>query len=265
MSIYCISDIHGCYNDFIGMLNFINFQETDEMYILGDIIDRGPHSAEMLWFATEEAGDNFHFLLGNHEDMMLAAANNYYDRSTIDLRMHDNWSYNYGMETVHQIQNFDKYYDGWEKKILDWVDNLPLYYDITVNNKRFILVHAALQSEERWPDDCCYEGKNFNISIENLPTPQNSQAMLWDRVSWLSDKTEWPFDIICGHTPTSSVKWDILKENNIPFFQEFKGGITHFGKDLRKHCIDCGVNRGHELACLRLDDMQEFYVESESE
>ena len=100
MSIYCVSDIHGYYNEFIKMLKLINFQEKDEMYILGDIIDRGPHSAEMLWFAIEEAPANVHFLLGNHEDMMLAAANNYYDRDTIDLRMHDSWSYNYGYERV---------------------------------------------------------------------------------------------------------------------------------------------------------------------
>ena len=49
MGIYCISDIHGCFNEFQQMLELINFQESDELYILGDIIDRGPASAEMLW------------------------------------------------------------------------------------------------------------------------------------------------------------------------------------------------------------------------
>ena len=119
MSTYCISDIHGCFDEFQDMLKLINFQKEDELYILGDIIDRGPQSAEMLWYATEKAPANVHFLLGNHEDMMLAAANNYYNRDTIDSRMHDSWFYNSGFETIQQIVAFDKYYDGWEKKILD--------------------------------------------------------------------------------------------------------------------------------------------------
>ena len=49
MSIYCISDIHGCFIEFNKMLRLINFQESDELYILGNIFDRGPASAEMLW------------------------------------------------------------------------------------------------------------------------------------------------------------------------------------------------------------------------
>jgi serine/threonine protein phosphatase 1 len=242
------------------MLEQINFQEKDELYILGDIVDRGPQSAEMLWFATEEAPSNVHFLLGNHEDMILAAANNYYNRDIIELQPSDSWAYNYGFETLRQIRQFDKYHDKWEKQILDWIDTLPFYYDIEVNEKKFILVHAALQSKERRPDDLCADGKNFNISIENLPTPQHSQAMLWNRTSWLSNRTEWPFDIVCGHTPVSAIKWDALREFNIPVEQSIEDGIVHFGPGLRKHLIDCGCPHGGKLACLRLDDMKEFYV-----
>lgn len=262
MSIYCMSDIHGYFEEFKKMLSLIDFQESDKLYILGDIIDRGPASAAMLWWAMKKAPENVHFLLGNHEDMMLAAASNYYHRDSIELRKNDSWSYNYGFETIRQIRNFEKYYGGWEKEILDWIDCLPLYYDIKVDKKRFILVHAGLQSEKKYPDDQCYEGKNFIINIENLPTPQESQAMLWNRISWLTDKYEWPFDIICGHTPVLNVEWDLFKEFNIPFKQNAEGGIVHFGQGLRKHLIDCGVNRGNKLACLRLDDMQEFYVKS---
>ena len=42
MSIYAISDIHGCYDMFLEMLDKIQFDETrDTLYILGDIMDRG--------------------------------------------------------------------------------------------------------------------------------------------------------------------------------------------------------------------------------
>lgn len=264
MAIYCISDIHGYYDKFIEMLDLINFQETDHLYVLGDIIDRGPQSAEMLWFATKEAPKNFHFLLGNHEDMMLAAANNYYDRDFIELRMYDSWSYNHGMETIDQIRFFDKYYDGWERRILDWVDCLPFYYDIVVDGRRFILVHAALQSRPQWPDDCCDEGKNHYVEIAGAPCPQNVQALLWNRTSWLTDVYRWPFDVITGHTPTKTINLSLLGKCGIEYVQEKSNGILHFGSSgCRKHLIDCGVNKDGYLACLRLDDMEEFYVGGE--
>ena len=38
---YAISDIHGCYEEYIKLLEKINFSEDDTLYILGDICDRG--------------------------------------------------------------------------------------------------------------------------------------------------------------------------------------------------------------------------------
>ena len=261
MSVYCVSDLHGHFDELMELLENIEFDPAkDELYILGDIIDRGPQSAELLWWIIEESPSSVHCLLGNHEDMMLAAANNYYNRDKIEMRMSDPWAYNYGHETLNQIREFDRYYDGWEKKILDWVDCLPLYYDINVDGKRFVLVHAALQSKEDFPDDCCFEGKNFIINIDGVRAPQQTQAMLWNRRSWISDDFEWPFDIVCGHTPVIGIKWDVLKAAGFDNIQTQENGIVHLGKGFRKHMIDCGVNRNGQLGCLRLDDMREFYV-----
>lgn len=36
---YVMSDIHGCYDEFIKMLELISFSDKDELYILGDVID----------------------------------------------------------------------------------------------------------------------------------------------------------------------------------------------------------------------------------
>ena len=41
IAIYVISDIHGEYELFMKMLEKIKFQNTDTLYILGDILDRG--------------------------------------------------------------------------------------------------------------------------------------------------------------------------------------------------------------------------------
>ena len=145
---------------------------------------------------------------------------------------------------------------------MDWVDCLPLFYDVQVNGRRFILVHAGLRSTERWPDDFTADSpKEYVINIDGCPCPQSTQGMLWDRRTWLTDKFDWPFDIVCGHTPTCSVRFEVLSNFDFEIKQAGEGKITHIGA--RKHFIDCGVNRGYFLGCLRLDDMEEFYIESE--
>ena len=45
---YVISDIHGCYNEYITALKTINFSDNDILYILGDCIDRGYASIKVL-------------------------------------------------------------------------------------------------------------------------------------------------------------------------------------------------------------------------
>ena len=39
---YVISDIHGCYEEFMELLEKISFSEEDNLFILGDVLDRGP-------------------------------------------------------------------------------------------------------------------------------------------------------------------------------------------------------------------------------
>ena len=48
MSIYVTSDIHGMYGKFIKMLETINIGEDDTLYVLGDMVDRGPHPVRFI-------------------------------------------------------------------------------------------------------------------------------------------------------------------------------------------------------------------------
>lgn len=62
---YVISDIHGQFDALMQMMTLIDFCEEDELYILGDVIDRGPKSVECIrWIMNR---DNILTLLGNHE------------------------------------------------------------------------------------------------------------------------------------------------------------------------------------------------------
>ena len=46
--IYVVSDIHGQYEKLVKLLEVINLNSTDELYILGDIIDRGPEIVKVV-------------------------------------------------------------------------------------------------------------------------------------------------------------------------------------------------------------------------
>ena len=64
-----MSDLHGEAELFHKMLEQIRFSETDTLYLLGDVIDRGPDGIDLLREIT--AAPNMILLLGNHEYMMM--------------------------------------------------------------------------------------------------------------------------------------------------------------------------------------------------
>ena len=64
--IYCISDIHGCFDEFEELLNRVGFSDQDQLYILGDLVDRGPNVDKCVEWVGEhranEVGSNVHFI-----------------------------------------------------------------------------------------------------------------------------------------------------------------------------------------------------------
>ena len=46
--IYVMSDLHGMYSSYLKMLRKIHFCDADMLYILGDVIDRGPQPIQIL-------------------------------------------------------------------------------------------------------------------------------------------------------------------------------------------------------------------------
>ena len=67
--IYVMSDIHGCYNEYKQLLEKIQFSEADEMYVLGDVVDRGPEPMKILFDMMYRP--NVYPILGNHEYMAI--------------------------------------------------------------------------------------------------------------------------------------------------------------------------------------------------
>ena len=66
MATYVMGEIHGCYREFMRMMKEIEFSEGDRMFLVGDYIDRGPDSFQMLRF-LENCPKNIRTIKGNHD------------------------------------------------------------------------------------------------------------------------------------------------------------------------------------------------------
>ena len=72
MSLYCIGDLQGCHLPFQRLLEKIDFSASrDTLYVLGDLVNRGPDSLGVLR-RLMALGDAAHCLLGNHDLHLLA-------------------------------------------------------------------------------------------------------------------------------------------------------------------------------------------------
>lgn len=231
MSIYCMSDIHGCFTKFKQMLELIKFSDKDTLYIIGDIVDRGPEVLETIRFVR--AAKNIHLICGNHENMMVAGiiemtkiTNKGFREDGDDLRI-QNWLANGGSKTMALLFNPDNPIPDLID-IFEWITKLPTYKEITVNNRDFVLVHAGVGDYE-----------------DNVPLSERDELdFIWTRNKdhRISGKI-----IICGHTPTAYLNADhsynIFKEDG---YINIDGG--------------CVFVNG-QLNCIRLDDMKEYVVQ----
>lgn len=70
-----ISDIHGCYKTFSALLSQLALSHDDQLFILGDAINRGPGSSEVLdqIMQLQQEGLAVYLIRGNHEQLILNA------------------------------------------------------------------------------------------------------------------------------------------------------------------------------------------------
>jgi serine/threonine protein phosphatase 1 len=169
---FAISDIHGCAKTFQQLLeDQLKVQPEDEIYLLGDYIDRGPDSKGVIDLIQtyKEHHYQFHCLAGNHEDMLLQALK--------DADSHSLWEHVNGGDTT--LDSFGvRSADEIPESYLNFIRNLDYY--ITLPD--YLLVHA---------------GFNFDA-----PDPfSDYRAMLWIRGFKTDLEATGGRKIVHGHTP----------------------------------------------------------------
>lgn len=71
MATYAIGDLQGCYREFVALLEALNFSEGDQLWLVGDLINRGPDSLATLR-RVKALGTQAQVVLGNHDLHFLA-------------------------------------------------------------------------------------------------------------------------------------------------------------------------------------------------
>jgi serine/threonine protein phosphatase 1 len=132
MSKFAVTDIHGCRRTFLALLDRIAFSKSDELYLLGDYVDRGPDSKGVLdeIFRLQQEGYRLHCLRGNHEEILL--------RSLYDPVGLDNWLLTDGKKTMDSF-GVDTTVDI-PAHYLDFLRDLDYHFEVD----GYILVHAGL-------------------------------------------------------------------------------------------------------------------------
>ena len=221
---YVRSDIHGNYQQFLSILDQISFGDSDTLYIVGDLLDYGEEAMELIEDISLRL--NVYCVAGEH-DFLAARMLSGFDKmlksgSTPDadyIADMTAWVKDGGQATLEAFRALDA--DSREG-VLEYLEDLMLYEDITVKGKRYVLVHAGIADYEADSDLEDYLPEDF------FSEPLDSSYALMD------DAT-----LVVGHVPTESGK-----------IERGEGSIF----------IDCGACEGGKLGCLCLDNGKEFYA-----
>lgn len=171
---FAIGDIHGCARTFEALLQKAGVQRDDTIFLLGDYIDRGTGSREVIanMLRMQQEGYDVQPIRGNHEEMLLGALETGLAEDLLD------WMEQGGHAT---LRSYGVRHPGeLPADHLAFLKNLPLFR-IT---DRFVFVHAGL-----------------DLSLADPFSEAGSTAMLWDRSAKGDRKRLQGRTIVTGHTP----------------------------------------------------------------
>lgn len=226
---YVVSNLHGCLEEYRTLLQTIGFRnDKDVLYVLGDIVDYGPESMELINDMSLRL--NVYPIAGEHDytaAKMLIGYEKMCKTGTHDADFVDEmtaWIQDGGQPTMEAYRKLDK---DAQEGIIDYLTDMPLYEEVTVGGREYLLLHQGIYDFTP------------NLELDELEPTDFFSESLDPTEKYFDDKT-----IIVGHTPTT--------EDNGGAGRIFYGNGTIF--------IDCGLARGGRLGCLRLEDGKEFYV-----
>jgi bis(5'-nucleosyl)-tetraphosphatase (symmetrical) len=264
MALYAIGDIQGCMSSLERLLKIIQFTpQGDRLWLVGDLVNRGPRSLDVLRWAYEHE-DVVTCVLGNHDIHLLARA-----AGAVGEKKRDT------LDDVLAARDLDR--------LLEWLRSRPLFH---VDGK-YAMVHGGLHPA--WTiDDARARAAEIETQLR-APTWRAFLAQLqgptprWDQrlgggdryraiLAYLTrartlkpdGRVEGDFSGPPSQAPAGCVPWfkfpnAAWKTHTIVF-----GHWAALGLDIGPHHIglDTGCVWGKALTAMRLDDRMVFQVKA---
>lgn len=267
MATYAIGDVQGCYQSLQKLLTKIEFDPAkDKLWLVGDLINRGPKSLETLRFVIENK-KSVKCVLGNHDLHFLAVES--------------------GVKEATRKDTFDELLAAPDrKKIVKWLRKQPLfYYDAILNTA---MVHAGVPAQWKLQKTIEY-AHEVSLKVQSSKADEFFRAMYGNTPDrWSKDlrgmerlrvitnyltrmrycredgSLELTEKVPAGQQPKDLIPWFDMKRK--PFGCDIVFG--HWAS-LQGNCyaegvyaLDTGCVWGGLLTALRLEDKEYFHVKS---
>lgn len=252
MSTYAIGDIQGCFLTFQKLLKNLSFHPPeDKLWLVGDLVNRGPHSLEVLQWCFENQED-LHIVLGNHDLHLLCRIANISPEKPLD--------------TLDPILHHPH-----REKWMEWL----LKQAFVHHEKNHLLVHGGVlpawslseiihynhraQLKLRSPD-----WKNFLDELRHSKTPSDEiqaiRIFTQIRMCKTDGKPEFKFKGSPDKAPEALIPWFDFPERKTVNETVVFGHWAALGFQGKKNilALDSGCVWGRELTAIRLEDRMVF-------
>jgi bis(5'-nucleosyl)-tetraphosphatase (symmetrical) len=263
MATYAIGDLQGCFFSFQDLLKKIQFNtEHDRLWFVGDLINRGPGSLEVLRWIFERQSSVV-AVLGNHDLHTLVVAE--------------------GFVSAHRSDTIQVLLDAPDaNELLTWLRHQPLVHF----EHGYLMVHAGLLPQ--WTiDEAMMLGAEVQAALQsdhyadflkhmygNEPVAWQQDLVGWDRLRVITNAMTRLR--VCGQQGEMEFKFkgelNKIPDGYRPWFElEHRASIDtpiifgHWSALGLKHthnvfALDTGCLWGGQLTALRLEDKQIFQV-----
>ena len=264
MSTYAIGDIQGCFDSFQRLLDECGFDPAgDQLWLVGDLVNRGPKSLETLRF-VKQLGDAAITVLGNHDLYLLMAAHGGAKKRGKD-------------DTIQPILDAPDC-----EELLDWLRHQPLCH----TEGHFCLVHAGLlpqwtaaQAESLSREvEQALQGDTYREFLLNMwgsePAGWSDELAGWERMRVIVNAMTrmrfcTPEGVMEFHTKGELIN---APAGHLPWFEApnrksadsvlVTGHWSALGLKITPNllALDSGCLWGGHLTAVRLEDRQVFQV-----
>jgi protein phosphatase len=195
-----IGDVHGCGEELLELLEKLGYEAGPggsyfspagrKLVFLGDLVDRGPKSPEVVRLVLESVkAGNALCVPGNHDVKFM--------RHVWGKKV----SITHGLaESIEQFAQYETYYHGFSRVAADFIDSLVSHY--VLDDGRLVVAHAGMKAE--------YQGRTSGrvreFALYGETTGETDEFGLPVRLNWAAEYRGQAM-VVYGHTPVPEPEW----------------------------------------------------------